>query len=147
MKRIGIAMTGYRYILFLLFCSIGFITPSCKVNTDCVCADYYHPVCGDDGITYENECLAECEGVSYYDGTCAMDGIGQVKFTGDSLCGYLISMFDQDFKPDTLTPEFMEEDICVYLKFRKLNQYFTCDNPYGNYQMIQVIEMNKTGSE
>ena len=117
---------------------------SCKVNTDRVCTEYHHPVCGDDGITYENECLAQCAGVDYYDGTCAMDAIGSIQFSGDSLCGYLVNILNLKFKPDTLGPEFKVENLLVFVKYRQLNQYYICDNPYGNYQVIQVIEMQTT---
>ena len=49
-----------------------------KVNvTDiptCVCNTIYQPVCGSDGVTYENACLAECAGVSYTAGACSTGG-------------------------------------------------------------------------
>lgn len=35
----------------------------CVPIDDCVCAEYYAPVCGVDGVTYGNECFAGCAGV------------------------------------------------------------------------------------
>jgi hypothetical protein len=45
----------------------------CIIETDheCLCFDYWAPVCGCDNVTYNNECEAKCAGVSNYtSGAC-----------------------------------------------------------------------------
>jgi hypothetical protein len=37
---------------------------------ECVCADVWMPVCGNNGKTYSNACFAKCAGVNFHQGTC-----------------------------------------------------------------------------
>ncbi len=107
----------------------------------CVCPDFYAPVCGENDKTYPNKCEAECDGVPYVDGECPVYGLGKIKYSGDTLCGFYISIFQSRYKPEELPEEFKIHDLAVGLKYRKLNQYFTCDHPYDHLQVIRILEI------
>lgn len=52
----------------------------------CSCAFHYDPVCGVNGLTFINSCIASCEGVSYRPGACA-DGQKACNPSSGYVCG------------------------------------------------------------
>jgi len=66
-----------------------------KNNNEIFCPKIYRPVCGEDGIEYDNDCLAECAGIKYEEGTCPITTKGKILFLGDPAidgCGWVISI-------------------------------------------------------
>jgi len=129
-------------IIFAILASLTGLQ-GCYIDKECLCTDIYAPVCGENGVTYVNSCAAECDDIKYIDGECPVYGIGQVTFSGDSLCGFLVKISGSMYSPDTLAPFFREDGLWVSLRYRRFNQYFTCEEPYGHYQSIQVLEIEK----
>ncbi|MCO6476921.1 MAG: hypothetical protein J5I94_09895 [Phaeodactylibacter sp.] len=77
-------MKTIRFIFLTIFSGLAFLTcnqandvPGCEAvspSPDCVCYEIYAPVCGCDGVTYSNDCYAECHGIFDYEpGKCEED--------------------------------------------------------------------------
>ena len=67
----------YLFVLILSLLTLTVII-SCGKNDcqaeqipDCACTAEYDPVCGCDGVTYGNACVAECNSITdYREGEC-----------------------------------------------------------------------------
>ena len=132
-------------LLLLTFASFLIFNSSCKKDDgECVCFKIYAPVCGNDGVTYGNSCLAECEGVTYSDGACSIQTNAKVLDLGDPAldgCGWVIQ-FDvngtlQDHRADALSTNFQQDGLDIKIEYNETADQSVC----GLIDMIPVIEI------
>lgn len=127
--------------VFLFICLICFV--GCGSPLNCICPDLYDPVCGANGKNYANPCSADCDNMPYTKGECPTYGIGTVKFSGDTLCGYFIQILDNKYKPQQLAEEFLENGKTVNIKYRRMINFHDCLSQNETYQEIIILEIDE----
>ncbi len=127
-------------------CSEEKTTPleQCKKAKDCSlvdCIGDFVPVCGCDGVTYQNSCLASCDSINKYtEGSCLTNALIRI----DS-CGYLIDVSGYTFSPDSLLTEFQQDSLKVKMRYQILDGAFICGKliPKNAHVQIKILEIKK----
>jgi len=113
----------------------------CYSSKECLCPDLWAPVCGANGVDYANPCSADCDDVPYTEGECPVYGIGEVKISSDSLCGFIIEIFNEKYHPYDLADKFKQVGLIVTLRYRKMHDFSFCDD--RDYQRIKILEIDE----
>ncbi|PIN81861.1 hypothetical protein COV11_00895 [Candidatus Woesearchaeota archaeon CG10_big_fil_rev_8_21_14_0_10_30_7] len=57
-------------LILIISCSNNDGLQGGQKETGCICTEQYEPVCGSNGLTYSNSCVANCDKVSFKLGKC-----------------------------------------------------------------------------
>lgn len=123
----------------IILLSLVFLFISSCTRDTCVCPDLYEPVCGSNGVTYTNSCLAECDGIYTYSyGECPITGIAEVVEVDAFTCGYVLRMGEEWYYPNNLPLSYQYGGTFVYVEFVRTSQYILCGDGY-EYQVVELL--------
>ncbi|MCP4521589.1 MAG: T9SS type A sorting domain-containing protein [Cytophagales bacterium] len=98
-------LLGTSRMTFVSNCVDDICIDDAKIKKDAVCPDVYQPVCGCNGITYNNSCSATASGVvSFTEGACATNNVTQAH-VGLSAVDVSPCQFSYTHQPETKPKE------------------------------------------
>jgi len=137
MKKHQFFVNIYVLMIFILLLS------NCRINKDCICPEFYAPVCSENGIEYSNYCFADCDKVKYSEGACpkrrnAMIIVGE---NNTEPCHVKILIDGTYYLPSQpLSATFLQDSLWVSLKYRQLLDIYECSfNLY--LEKVEVLEI------
>lgn len=116
------------FILFLTFAIACNTTKECteKIDPACVCIEIYQPVCGCNGKTYGNDCMARCAGITEFtQGECPDKNLPALNGTS-----WILKTFAVSPNPKTV-PEGVK--ITVLFDKDRISGKGGCNNYGGTY--------------
>lgn len=92
MRKFAMLATAAAVSLFVAACGGSQATGDTQavqqeLSETCMCPTVHAPVCGEDGVTYNNACAAECVGVKpVFEGECEKASVEQLRIAPICLC-------------------------------------------------------------
>ncbi len=141
-------------LMILSLITVITLNYSCKKNSedskDCICTREYEPVCGDDGILYSNQCMAECANVSFSQGVCEIEVNAKVVDQGPIAldgCGWVLQ-FEvdgtvKDHHVNDFPTAFLQNQLDVKITYKPTLETFSCGLLPLQLPIIELIDIQE----